>query len=118
MGKMDPYVILEHAGKVYQTPAIKEGGQIPEWNYVIPEDFKFKGAANLGETTIFKMKCMDDDYGKDDEVGTGTFKLSQICGSKLEGTPSLWVKLMDEKGKLVSEIEIETKFKVNPPASK
>ena len=26
MGKMDPYVILEHAGKVYQTPAIKEGG--------------------------------------------------------------------------------------------
>lgn len=76
MGKMDPYVILEHAGKVYQTPAIKEGGQIPEWNFVVPEDFKFKAAPNLAETTIFKMKCMDDDFGKDDEVGQGTFKLS------------------------------------------
>jgi Ca2+-dependent lipid-binding protein len=69
MGKMDPYVILEHAGKVYQTPAIKEGGQIPEWNFVVPEDFKFKASPNLGENTIFKMKCMDDDFGKDDEVG-------------------------------------------------
>ena len=40
MSKMDPYVILEYAGKVYQTPAIKEGGTQPVWNYVVPEDFK------------------------------------------------------------------------------
>ena len=84
---------------------------------MVPEDFKFKASPNLGESTIFKMKCMDDDFGKDDEVGQGTFKLSEICGSKLEGTPTLWVKLNDEKGKLVSEIEIETKFKVNPPVA-
>jgi hypothetical protein len=36
---------------------------------VVPEDFKFKASPNLGESTIFKMKCMDDDFGKDDEVG-------------------------------------------------
>ena len=75
------------------------------------------GPNGAGKTTIFKMKCMDDDFGKDDEVGQGTFKLSQICGSKLEGTPSFWVKLQDAQGKLVSEIEIETKFKVNPPVA-
>jgi Ca2+-dependent lipid-binding protein len=40
MTKMDPYVILDYKGKVYQTPVIKEGGQTPVWNYVIPEDFK------------------------------------------------------------------------------
>lgn len=40
MSKMDPYVILEYEGKVYQTPAIKEGGTLPVWNYVVPEDFK------------------------------------------------------------------------------
>ena len=56
---------------------------------------------------------MDDDFGQDDEVGKGSFMLKEVAGSKLEGVPSHWVKCKDNKGVTVSEIEIETKFKVN-----
>ncbi len=83
------------------------------WNYVIPEDFKLAKADNLGEITIFSITCMDDDFGKEDEVGKSTFTLKDVCGFKFEGTPSYWVKLKDSKGVLVSEIEIETKFQIN-----
>ena len=95
--KMDPYVVIEYGGKIYQTPSVKEGGQTPVWNFVIPEDLKFKAAPTVGES-LFKIKCMDDDFGKDEEIGNATFKLSQVVGFKLEGLSNFVVQIKDDKG--------------------
>lgn len=32
---MDPYVQVEHKGKVYKTLTIEEGGKNPRWNETI-----------------------------------------------------------------------------------
>ena len=64
---MDPYVVIIHKGKEYMTPVQKESGTTPVWNYTIPETFLFSKPTTGSEE--FVIKCLDDDYGRDDEVG-------------------------------------------------
>merc|ERR1711926_21754 len=61
VGKSDPYVVIQHGGKKYQSKTIKNN-QNPVWNFEveIPVDSKDKD---------IKINVFDQDIGKDDPMG-------------------------------------------------
>ena len=111
-GKMDPYVVIEHKGKQYKTPVHEEAGKTPVWNYTLPEPFIFKAPTTGNEE--FYLKCMEDDYGRDDDVGDAVVKLSDLVSKELTGVVGKWFTLtFGKKNEKAAEIQIDTTFVPN-----
>lgn len=109
---MDPYVVIEYKGQIFKTPVLDEAGKTPVWNYTIPEPFKF-GAQTTGNEE-FKIKCMEDDVGKDDDVGESVIKLSELVTKELTGVSGKWFTLYyGAKNEKAAEIQIDTAFAPN-----
>jgi Ca2+-dependent lipid-binding protein len=119
MGKMDPYIIITHKGKKYKTPSVNEAGKTPVWNYTIPESFMFAANETTGNED-FHIRCLDDDYGRDDDVGEATFKLTDFIAKDFKtGVSGKWFTLMftsDAKkntSETAGEIQIDTTWVPN-----
>ena len=69
---MDPYCIIKVREQEFKTTVKEEGGKEPKWNQSFNIDVKYIG----DDLTIH---VMDDDIGKDDEVGHSKIKLSSFC---------------------------------------
>lgn len=61
IGKMDPYVTIEVAGKTERTKTVEAGGKTPRW----ADRFTFP--CNQNDTITFRI--YDDDVGPDDFIG-------------------------------------------------
>lgn len=61
IGKMDPYVTIEVAGKTERTKTVEAGGKNPRW----ADRFTF--SCNQGDTIT--LRIYDDDVGRDDFIG-------------------------------------------------
>jgi len=106
---MDPYVVIEYNGKALRTPAMKDSGKTPFWNYTLDEPFLF-GAQTTGNEEL-KIKCMDDDYGKDDDVGESVIQLSELVTKELTGVSGKWFTLSyGAKKEKAAEIQLDSMF--------
>jgi Ca2+-dependent lipid-binding protein len=103
-------VVIEYNGKSFKTPVMDEAGKTPVWNYTLPEPFIF-GAQTTGNEE-FKIKCLEDDIGKDDDdVGEGVMKLSELVTKELTGVSGKWFTLTyGPKKEKAAEIQIDSTF--------
>jgi Ca2+-dependent lipid-binding protein len=96
--KMDPYVVVKIGGHTKKTRTHKNGGKNPEWSDILEFDVKGDICAEL--------TVMDEDLGKDDHVGSGTYNLEKVFQ---KGTHKEHIE-MRHKGKVVGKVWIEFNF--------
>jgi Ca2+-dependent lipid-binding protein len=102
-GNMDPYVIIEHNKKKYQTTTKRDGGKHPVWNDT--ESFTLHLTSITDE---IKLSAYDQDVIYDDFLGMNIFKAGYIAQfEKNPGWLHLFIKTMKS-----GEIEIQTKLLV------
>lgn len=90
IGKMDPYLELSIGGvQIHKTATLDGAGKTPAWN----EECAFE-VKDLGAEVHFKVS--DEDYGKDDVVGEGSFSLADWCNEA--GTDSSYEIKFNGKG--------------------
>lgn len=103
IGKMDPYIVIEHQGNKYKTKVIKDGG-----NHVIWDDTFTLQIHSLDDQ--IKISCFDKDMIKDDLVGSKVFKASELWNTqRQEPIQKDWYNLDYKKSKSVAVL-LETKF--------
>jgi Ca2+-dependent lipid-binding protein len=103
IGRMDPYVRFWSRGHEYKnadwrhrTQPHKDGGKHPKWNDTFSIDVKY-----LGDDLHYA--AMDDDRGKDDEIGNGSQKLSAFC---IAGGIDEWFEV-EHKDKSAGKIHLK-----------
>ena len=99
-GNMDPYVIIEHNKKKYQTAVKKNAGQHPVWD----DSESFTLTLTSLEDDI-KFAAYDQDLIYDDFLGMNIFKASFVAQFEKSGWVSLFIKTMKS-----GEIEIQSKL--------
>jgi len=72
---MDPYCIIKVREQEFRTTKKQEAGKEPKWNECFSIDVKYIG-------DDLSIHVMDDDVGKDDEVGRTRIKISSLCVNK------------------------------------
>jgi|688.fasta_scaffold465729_2 Ca2+-dependent lipid-binding protein len=103
IGKMDPYVRFWSRGNEYKiadwrhrTKVHEDGGKKPKWNDTFTIDVKY-----LGDDLHYAV--LDDDRGKDDEVGNGSQKISAFC---INGGIDEWFEV-EHKDKSAGKIHLK-----------
>ena len=97
-GNMDPYIIIEHNKKKYQTEIKKNAGQKPVWG----ESESFTLSLSSLEDDI-KFSAYDYDLIYDDFLGMNIFKAGLIAQYEDSGWVPLFIKTMKS-----GQIEIQT----------
>jgi Ca2+-dependent lipid-binding protein len=72
IGKMDPYVKIEFAGRTYRTHVISEGGQRPVWNDTFVLEVR-----RMSDRLL--LTCLDEDFLSDDIVGSTSLFVQHLC---------------------------------------
>ena len=98
IGKMDPYVHFKSRDFKWKSETIKKGGKKPEWHgATFSIDVKY-----LGDDLEFE--AMDDDPGKDEQIGEGQTKLAAFaCKEHWEE----WFDI-EHKGKRAGKIHLKS----------
>merc|ERR1712128_21799 len=96
-GKPDPYLKVRIGEDKFSSPVIKNNTN-PEWKYLIEFDIEENSSQMLN------VEVYDEDFGKDDLIGTVDIPLSELC----EHTNSTkWISL---KGGKAGSILYSSKF--------
>merc|ERR1711892_624318 len=99
LGKADPYVVVRVGDTKYRSETAKNSLN-PEWNFVT----NFDVTENSENQVIVEM--YDDDFGKDDSLGTTSFDLRNLIAN--QECHNQWVPLKNCKS---GEILISAEFK-------
>merc|ERR1711962_1948994 len=92
VGKSDPYVIVKFQDQEFRSPTVKNSLS-PKWNFL--SSFK----VSSGETDKIRIDVYDDDYGKDDSLGSLFISVADALSEK--SSPK-WFDLKDCKTGKVS----------------
>ena len=107
-GENDPYVEVTVNGKTKRTETVKEGGSNPAWANGKGEYFDFE-VAELPDTIA--LRCLDDDVGKDDEIGTCVVGLRPKSRDSVPPwTRDLWNNLKGPDGKATGQLHTLVQF--------
>jgi Ca2+-dependent lipid-binding protein len=102
LGKADPYFIVKHGTKTYQSHTV-DNNHNPEWEYNVVLD---------SDETSFddvKLEVFDEDFGKDDSMGMTTIEFEDIV---VEGKiVNRWISLKNCKtGQVLISAEYTEKY--------
>jgi len=75
VGKSDPYVIVKFQDQEFRSPTVKNSLS-PKWNFLS----SFKVASS--ETDDIQIDVYDDDYGKDDSLGSLFISIADALSEK------------------------------------
>jgi Ca2+-dependent lipid-binding protein len=109
IGKADPYIVIKHGSKTYKSETVKNNHN-PEWNYHIVLDTSEDSIDDV------ELEVFDEDFGKDDSMGTTTFELNEIVrGGNMKNQ---WIPLKNCKtGEILISAEyiVRRQSQVNLP---
>ncbi len=103
IGKMDPYVVIDHNGAIQKTNVHDNGGVDPVWT---SQNFEYK-VDNMEDEIKFTL--MDDETFKDDQIGVvAGLKMKDLCASN--GFIDIKGFNVVHKGKTEGQLFIKTKY--------
>merc|ERR1712228_578949 len=85
IGKSDPYVLVQYGAKKLKSKPVKANLN-PVWDYAIELDLNDKPSDNV------VISVYDDDFGKDDLMGTVDLSVKEIKEIKAAGNKTLPLK--------------------------